>query len=445
MSYSQAGHYDIQECILKSSSGVEIPDFEKQWVSIQLHENIFSNGMHGELTVVDTNYLPMNMPLTGQDFITLKFTTPDIEEQPIIDHVFYITQLLAREEISNGAITYTFKLISPETLRDNRVRVTSSYTDTPSEVIENVLKNLLKSTKNMTIEGTTGIRKYVSPYSRPFDFIKSLTRESVSSKTSSPHYLFYESTKGYHFVTTDYLYSVDRVAKFEPSDSSLLPHGMRDIEKDLNNILSYNISDSTNTVAAARGGMLGSRLIVYNIFNKNYELTDHDYLRDFNNFNRINENPIYNDNEIEEGKKIGSFPNSNINLHPTSKSDGIDARYNENLTDNQSEKWLLPLRSKIMELSMGQSINLTVHGRADIAVGDKVHITLPITGKTHGDSEIDKVFEGDCLVTHLKHVFENVTKEHLIHMTATQDAIPHSYDIIADSTEPKKQGTITKV
>ena len=129
MSISQAGHYDIQECVLKSSSGVEIPDFEKQWVSIQLHENIFSNGMHGELTVVDTNYLPMNMPLTGQDFITLKFTTPDIEEQPIIDHVFYITQLLAREEISNGAITYTFKLISPETLRDNRVRVMSvSYT-----------------------------------------------------------------------------------------------------------------------------------------------------------------------------------------------------------------------------------------------------------------------------------------------------------------------------
>ena len=66
MSY-QAGHYDIQECVLKSSSGVEIPDFEKQWVSIQLHENIFSNGMHGELTVVDTNYLPMNCLLYTSD------------------------------------------------------------------------------------------------------------------------------------------------------------------------------------------------------------------------------------------------------------------------------------------------------------------------------------------------------------------------------------------
>ena len=264
----QAGDFNYEECSLLSSSGVSYPDFEKQVVSIILFENIFQNSMHGQLTVIDTNNLPMNMPLTGQDYLTLKIKTPNIQK-PVVNHVFCITQLMSRSELSTGAMSYTFKLISPEALRNNRVRVQSSYTDTPSEVIEKVFKDVIKSTKNITIEKTNGIRKYVSPYSRPFDFIKDITRESISSKSQSPNYLFYENTKGFFFVTTDYLYNQGMVAEFEPSDMGLLEeHGKRDVDRDYRNMLSYVISDSTNTVAAARGGMLGGRLVVYNIFNK---------------------------------------------------------------------------------------------------------------------------------------------------------------------------------
>lgn len=442
----QAGDFDYDECTLLSSSGVSYPNFEKQVVSITLFENIFQNSMHGQLTVVDTNNLPMNMPLTGQDYLTLKIKTPNIQ-QPVVNHIFCITQLMSSAELATGAITYTFKLISPEALRNNRVRVQGSYTDTPSNVIEHVLTNVIKSTKDMTIETTTGIRKYVSPYSRPFDFIRDITRESISSKSQSPNYLFYENTKGFFFVTTDYLYNQGRVAEFEPSDSGLLePHGKRDIERDYRNMLNYVKDDTTNTVAAARGGMLGGRLVVYNIFNKNYEVHTHDYFRDFDNFSRISENPIYNETPIdEEGKTLGNFPNSNINLHPTSKSDGLDARYSESYNDNQSEKWILPVRSKLMELTMGQNIGLTVHGRANLAVGDKVHITQPITGKNHGKSDIEKYYDGEFLVTHLKHIFDGSPKTHMIEMSVAQDSVPHSYDVVADAKEPKIQGTINKV
>ena len=442
----QAGDFNYEECSLLSSSGVSYPDFEKQVVSIILFENIFQNSMHGQLTVIDTNNLPMNMPLTGQDYLTLKIKTPNIQK-PIVNHVFCITQLMSRSELSTGAMSYTFKLISPEALRNNRVRVQSSYTDTPSEVIEKVFKDVIKSTKNITIEKTNGIRKYVSPYSRPFDFIKDITRESISSKSQSPNYLFYENTKGFFFVTTDYLYNQGMVAEFEPSDMGLLEeHGKRDVDRDYRNMLSYVISDSTNTVAAARGGMLGGRLVVYNIFNKNYEVHTHDYFRDFDNFSRISKNPIYNETPIDdEGKTLGNFPNSNINLHPTSKSDGLDARYSESYNDNQSEKWLLPLRSKLMELNMGQNIGLSVHGRADLAVGDKIQITLPITGKSHGKDDLEKFYEGEFLVTHLKHIFDGNTKTHMIEMSVAQDSTPQSYEVVADAKEPKIEGTINKV
>ena len=440
----QAGDFRFVECILKSSSGVVAEKFEKQIVSLEITEDIFKNSMQGIVVVIDNNNLPINMPLTGQDFLTLKIITPGVESQPVVDTVFCITQLVGRhEDLSVGAMTYTFKLISSETLRDNRVRVQSSYTDTPSKVVEHIMKNFIKSTKNMTIEETTGTRKYVSPYSRPFDFIKNLTRESVSSKTNSPNYLFYENTKGYFFVTTDYLYNQNIVAEFEPSDTGLLePHGKRDLDRDMRNILSLGVSNTTNTVAAARGGMFGGRLIVYNLFNKNYELFDHDYFRDFDKHSRMNENHIYNESPIdEEGNTLGNFPKSNINLHPTSKSDGLDARYSDNLSDNQIERWLLQHRAKLMELRLGQSMILTVHGRANIAVGDKVHVTKPITGKTHGDSDLDKINDGEFLVTHIKHTFESAPDTHIMDMNVTNDSIAHSYDIKGDTKEPKKLGT----
>ena len=98
-----------------------------------------------------------------------------------------------------------------------------------------------------------------------------------------------------------------------------------------------------------------------------------------------------------------------------------------------------------MELNMGQNIGLSVHGRADLAVGDKIQITLPITGKSHGKDDLEKFYEGEFLVTHLKHIFDGNPKTHMIEMSVAQDSTPQSYEVVADAKEPKIEGTINKV
>ena len=49
-------------------------------------------------------------------------------------------------------------------------------------------------------------RKYVVPNSYPFTFISKLTKEAKSEK-GSPHYLFFENKKGFHFKTFQFLYN----------------------------------------------------------------------------------------------------------------------------------------------------------------------------------------------------------------------------------------------
>ena len=83
--------------------------------------------------------------------------------------------------------------------------------------------------------------------------------------------------------------------------------------------------------------------------------------------------------------------------------------------------------------------------RADLAVGDKIQITLPITGKSHVKDDLEKFYEGEFLVTHLKHIFDGNPKTHMIEMSVAQDSTPQSYEVVADAKEPKIEGTINKV
>ena len=51
---------------------------------------------------------------------------------------------------------------------------------------------------------------------------------------------------------------------------------------------------------------------------------------------------------------------------------------------------------------MGQSLTLTVHGRPEMTVGDTIQVTIPVTGKTHGESEEDANI-GKYLIRNLRH------------------------------------------
>ena len=49
---------------------------------------------------------------------------------------------------------------------------------------------------------------------RPFDVCRLLAGEAVSEQEGSPHYLFYENTKGIHFRSLQSLYTQDIKQEF---------------------------------------------------------------------------------------------------------------------------------------------------------------------------------------------------------------------------------------
>jgi hypothetical protein len=309
---------------------------------------------------MNTDNLPMNMPITGQDYFKIKLSTPGVEEKPIFDHVFCVNQLVNRGDISTGAQGYMLLFNSPETLLNERVKVKRSYTDTTSNIIESVLRNNLKSQKDIILEETNGVRKFVCPNLKPYLFLKHLKRESIS-KSGSPNYLFFENSRGYSFVTTDYLYEQPKKIDLQSSDKVLLPHSGRDVEQDLKNIIAEQIDSTPDSMVISRNGMLSAKHFVYNYFEKSYDIGVFNYFDEFDRHARLSENPLFIKSVIDdEGHDIGSFSDAHVTLHPTSKSGANDGRYTGEFADNRSERWLSTQRSKIIELADANTMQIKI-------------------------------------------------------------------------------------
>ena len=440
-SITRSGEYKVDKIEIRSSTGITEINFETNVLQIEIIENLFSNSLFAEFIIKDNDNLISNMHFVGQEFIILKLVTPSLENSPIIEKVFSVLNVTNRTDLSVGTQAYMLNCASPELLRSHRTRVVSSYTDTISNIIKKVVREdatLINSNKKLVVEKTSGIRKFVAPNLRPFDFVRNLTRESISGINRSPHYIFYESLRGYNFLTLDTLYKQEVTEELEVGDDATVEGDVKvDYQSDYKRLLHMQLNNTPDTLVSARGGLLGSNLIKYNIFNKNYEKTIYNYFNNFNDHSRINNNPIYNKVPIDEqNKTLGDFPNSRLHLHPTSKSDGKDARYNDPYVDNHAEDWLLSRRSRMMELKMGQSLTLTVHGRPEMTVGDTVQVTIPVTGKTHGESEED-ANTGKYIIRNLRHSFFPVPNSHIINMSVTADSSNREFKNVGKGIEPK--------
>ena len=390
-----AGEYKLQECKIVSSRGV-VADIDTKVISFQIYENLFSQSLIASMTIIDNTNMVMKLPIIGQEFVILKVENPGIGEIDFTNNVFAVTNVKTRQDVSNDTQIYDISLVSTESLKNSRTRVSKSYNGSVSEIVTNILRdeNLIDTNKDIYVDNTSGSRKFVAPNIRPFRFIRNLTREATSEEfESSPHYFFYENCKGFQFRCLDGLYKRAVNGVFVADNESIIngenksPSG--DIEKDYRRILQFSVSRTNDTLLTTMGGMLGSNLIKYNIFHKNYQTYDFDYFTNFKRFGRIDKNPIYNNTSIDVRRNnLGSFPNSKIHLHPTS-NDGLnetthyDSDTGYHFKDNSAEQWLQSARSKALELNGGMNVQLKVHGYSEIAVGDMVSLELPITGTDH--------------------------------------------------------------
>lgn len=205
-----AGEFLVEECKIISTTG-QMFDINNIVEEINIFENIYTTAISGDIVIKDTTNLLKNVPIIGEERLILKIQTPQEKPEPDSTIDFTLSPLIiykinSQQEEGESAQVVSLQFGSLEGFRNQTSRVSQSYSGQPNEIVEKILRDAtyLNSKKSFFFEPTANLAKVIFPNVKPFQCIKHLTNISNSGlNNASPSYLFYETTKGYHFRTFD--------------------------------------------------------------------------------------------------------------------------------------------------------------------------------------------------------------------------------------------------
>ena len=429
-----AGEFLIEECRIITTSGKSY-DITELVEEINIFENIYSFGLSGDIVIKDTTNIVKNFPIIGEERLALKLQTPQTSPEPetTIDYTLsplIIYKINSQTQSGEKAQVISLQFGSVEGFRNTTCRVSQSYSGQPNEIVEKILRDetYLKSKKTFYFEPTANLAKIVFPNKKPFACIKHLTDISNSAVNNlSPSYLFYETTKGFHFRTYDSMCREDPKFFFRENVGAQLNEiGVVDVQKNLDTLVNFQRVSSKDTVKNLNSGMISSKLIAHDVYNKKLDLYKYNYL---DNFDR----DIHPDNG-ESTPIISTSPdpdtskslidNEDTRLFVVSTASGYSFEENGNYpyqSDNKNQTLQRKL-GRVKQFEHGYILNIEVNGQTFIQAGDKIQLEIGANSSLTKDRE-DKQLSGNYIITHLRHTFTQSRQlKHKITMQVAKDS-----------------------
>ena len=447
----RAGDFTVDDCRLILSSGIEL-DISGVLLEVQLYESIDTSAVTGTVSFANTDGLSNSGPIIGQEYLKLKIRTPTFtNEENIIDfseNVLHVTNVTV-SQIGNKGELILMNVITSEAVRNQGAVVSRSVEGTYDEFVRALLKNDLKCTKNLDIERTEGLRKYVLPNTNPFDLIKIFRRKAVSAATNSPTYVFFENFRGYHFKTLEKMYGQEPVMTYFESSFGVdtgdktQENPKKRLERELSTIQAASIVNRKDTLVNMSLGALSSELTTFDVVTKQFNGGNgpetpfvYNYFDDRKNEKHINDfdkevtgdNPIYSEVTSENKRISDSVPVDFLSFTATSdEKDTLHQPDDGSLSYEpvKTNEWLQRRRSFMVNLHSGIGLNLRVNGNTKVGAGDIVIVNLrsPLINREAKRDSKDRYFRGNFLVTKIEHTFKLAGSKHEMQMTVMKDSM----------------------
>ena len=429
-----AGEFLVEECKIVSTTG-EIYDIMEIVEEINVFENIYTATISGDIVIKDTTNIVRNFPIIGEERLILKIQTPQSSPKPETTIDYTLSPLIIykiNSQFSSGetAQVVSLQFGSIEGFRNQTSRVSQSFSGIPSTIVEKILRdeNYLRSKKTFYYEPTANNAKMVFPNIRPFKCIKHLSNISNSTlNNSSPSYLFYETTKGYHFRTYDSMCKEEPKFFFKENIGGQLDEkGVGNVQLELDTLVNYQRVSSKDTVKNLNSGMISSKLITHDVYNKRLDLYKYDYLsnfdRDIHPDNGESRPIISEAKDPDNGKSLTDHEDTKLFVISTASgysfSEGTNYPYQ---SDNQSQT-LQRKKARKEQFENGSILNIEVNGQTFIQAGDKVNLEITANSAVSDERE-DKQLSGNYIVTHLRHTFTKSQQlKHKITMQVAKDS-----------------------
>jgi hypothetical protein len=398
-----AGDVSIDKVRIITAKGF-YQDVGAQVINVQIFEDLFSPFITGSLILKDSLDLVNLFPFIGEEFLELEVSTPTLEQYNIKGK-YYIYKMSNREMTGDKSVVYQLHFISSEAIVDLNKKVSRVFANKTSELVKPFIQDKtfgLESDKNVYIEDTLNNIKYISNYWSPVQNIMYLVSNSINTN-KTPNYVFFENRDGFYFISLESLYTNSVYQSFVydkyTRDDRPLGGSVRNTEKDYRRILEISIPTAFDYMDRIRSGMLSSRQVSYDITKKTYSAKNYNMFQRFEKQKHLNEFPINSDRAtFRSNSKIINYPKNFGNFNGF--GDVTNAKTNQE-------------RNSLMKLAEANKISITVPGRCDYTVGQKINLDLkriePLS-KRDGDTT-DKMFSGNYIIAAINHYVDREKHE----------------------------------
>jgi hypothetical protein len=397
-----AGDVAIRKLEIISSTRLKV-DVTNQLLSVEIYEDMFSPFMTMTVSLKESLDFINALPLRGEEILVAEISTPTLYgKSRVISGRFYIYKLGDRQHFTDNNTGYTLKCISYEALLDMNNKISKAFSGNISSIANKLIKSEgLNTDKDVIIEPTKNSIKYVSNFWSAAKNLNVLASSAINNN-SSPSFLFFENRNGFNFVSLDTLFKSSIFTKFI-KDNYVRDVGnntsFRNLDRDYSRILDIKVETGYDALKHITSGTYSSKMFSYDIVRKKLNIKDYNALQNFNKRSHLNKNPLYS------------------NLKPVTASSAIltGIRHYESHQGfaDTSEFSMKQERMSSLQLLRSFNIQITVFGRTDYTVGQKVNLELPkptvlresataSTDKNRGF--IDSTYSGNYIITAINHV-----------------------------------------
>ena len=451
----KVGKYNLSEIKIisyrqdKEESLPKTIDIKAITASLFLNEDILSNTLSGSAIVYDSQDIRTIFPLTGLERLSISLNTPgmpgyDMTEDNGIPFQIYKIDKVTKDPTNDIGQFYRIFFCSPEMLNSQITSVSKAYSGPIENAVNDILKNekYLNSKKPFYFENTATNSKYVIPSLKPLKAINYLATQCVSGKYNNSGYLFYETSKGFHFRSIESLLAINgAVARptrwnFQPQITQLQDTKkpeVKDIERRMQTVIKYEFDKPVDTLVNIIDGLYANRLVVHDAFNKTIKTHDFNYVKEFeksyhtettgdeyDSKKHVLPDTQYNDT----GKGLNEYPNSKkMVVTETSK---VHNDY-EFVPTKETLPKIVSQRKSLQNLNL----SMLVYGNTILNAGDVIFFNQPLMRPA--DKPIQNPYtSGRYLITAIKHTVSLETGTHEMTLQCMKDSVRTPYPIESD-------------
>ena len=418
--------FHINELVLVTKGGNI--DISKIYEEINIFDSLLSPVMTGNILIKDSNGLSTKLIFDGSESLLIDIAKDKNSDIAAFKKAFRIYKQSDRINDGETSETFILNFVSDELMYSDQQKITQSYELTYTQVVEKILLDYLKISKNNTggvFDVSYGIRKLTIPNLRPLDAIEWCAKRAVDIN-QSPNFMFYQNVLGYNFVSLSNLLTKKDILDINFSAKNQA--GGNPISE-IGGARSLEVVAQTDGMEKARSGVNAGKFVGFDpttgtISKKNVSFGDV-----FSSMKHANENPTMSAVPNRDGKDSTAMFDSKQTVSFFSAAKQFSAYIKEKVPETLSkedntESYLLQRKSILANL-MSRRIKLTMPGNFNLTSGFNVNVIAPNFGKKEkGGDNSDETLSGKYLIIATRHMIGFDKHETVIEVATTTTNIP---------------------